>query len=90
MAAEEQEKASVPSFLVPKPEEPSVTRHRKRSRGFLERVLGGRKNDEETSVLLTPKEEALPVEAQQIPTPVQETELADTAIVENGDVSEES
>ena len=90
MIAEEQEKASVPSFLVPKPEEPSVTRHRKRSRGFLERVLGGRKNDEETSVLLTPKEEALPVEAQQTPTPVQETELADTAIVENGDVSEET
>lgn len=90
IAEEEQEKASVPSFLVPKPEEPSVTRHRKRSRGFLERVLGGRKNDEETSVLLTPKEEALPVEAQQIPTPVQETELADTAIVENRDVSEEA
>ncbi len=90
MVAEEQEKASVPSFLVPKPEEPSVTRHRKRSRGFLERVLGGRKNDDETSVLLTPKEEALPVEAQQIPTPVQETELADTAIVENGDVSEQT
>ena len=90
IAEEEQEKASVPSFLVPKPEEPNVTRHRKRSRGFLERVLGGRKNDEETSVLLTPKEEALPVEAQQIPTPVQETELADTAIVENRDVSEEA
>ena len=90
IAEEEQEKASVPSFLVPKPEEPSVTRHRKRSRGFLERVLGGRKNDEETSVLLTPKEEALPVEAQQIPTPVQETELADRAIVENRDVSEEA
>lgn len=90
IAEEEQEKASVPSFLVPKPEEPSVTRHRKRSRGFLERVLGGRKNDEETSVLLTPKEEALPVEAQQIPTPVQETELSDTVIVENRDVSEEA
>lgn len=90
IAAEEQEKASVPSFLAPKPEEPSVTRHRKRSRGFLERVLGGRKNDEETSVLLTPKEEALPVEAKQTPTPVQETELADTAIVENRDVSEET
>ena len=90
IAEEEQEKASVPSFLVPKPEEPNVTRHRKRSRGFLERVLGGRKNDEETSVLLTPKEEAIPVEAQQIPTPVQETELADTAIVENRDVSEEA
>ena len=40
MAEEEQETASVPTFLVPKPEEPRVTRHRKRSRGFLERVLG--------------------------------------------------
>ena len=90
MDEEVQEKASVPSFLVPKPEEPSVTRHRKRSRGFLERVLGGRKNDEETSVLLNPKEEALPVETQQIPTPVQETDLADTGIAENGDVSESS
>ena len=58
MAEEEQETASVPTFLVPKPEEPRVTRHRKRSRGFLERVLGGRKNDEETSVLLNPNEEA--------------------------------
>ena len=90
MDEEVQEKASVPSFLVPKPEEPSVTRHRKHSRGFLERVLGGRKNDEETSVLLNPKEEALPVETQQIPTPVQETDLADTGIAENGDVSESS
>ena len=90
MDEEVQEKASVPSFLVPKPEKPSVTRHRKRSRGFLERVLGGRKNDEETSVLLNPKEEALPVETQQIPTPVQETDLAGTGIVKNGDFSESS
>ena len=88
MAEEEQETASVPTFLVPKPEEPRVTRHRKRSRGFLERVLGGRKNDEETSVLLNPNEEAVPSESQQTTASVQEAETADAGIVDNADVSE--
>jgi len=88
MAEEEQETASVPTFLVPKPEEPRVTRHRKRSRGFLERVLGGRKNDEETSVLLNPNEEAVPSESQQTTASVQEAEPADAGIVNNADVSE--
>ena len=88
MAEEEQETASVPTFLVPKPEEPKVTRHRKRSRGFLERVLGGRKNDEETSVLLNPNEEAVPSESQQTTASVQEAEPADASIVNNADVSE--
>ena len=88
MAEEEQETASVPTFLVPKPEEPRVTRHRKRSRGFLERVLGGRKNDEETSVLLNPNEEAVPSESQQTTASVQEAESADAGIVNNADVSE--
>ena len=88
MAEEEQETASVPTFLVPKPEEPRVTRHRKRSRGFLERVLGGRKNDEETSVLLNPNEEAVPSESQQNTASVQEAEPADAGIVNNADVSE--
>ena len=88
MAEEEQETASVPTFLVPKPEEPRVTRHRKRSRGFLERVLGGRKNDEETSVLLNPNEEAVPSESQQTTASVQEAEPADAGIVNNEDVSE--
>ena len=88
MADEEQETASVPTFLVPKPEEPRVTRHRKRSRGFLERVLGGRKNDEETSVLLNPNEEAVPSESQQTTASVQEAEPADAGIVNNADVSE--
>ena len=88
MAEEEQETASVPNFLVPKPEEPRVTRHRKRSRGFLERVLGGRKNDEETSVLLNPNEEAVPSESQQTTASVQEAEPADAGIVNNADVSE--
>ena len=88
MAEEEQETASVPTFLVPKPEEPRVTRHRKRSRGFLERVLGGRKNDEETSVLLNPNEEAVTSESQQTTASVQEAELADAGIVNNADVSE--
>ena len=88
MAEEEQETASVPTFLVPKPEEPRVTRHRKRSRGFLERVLGGRKNDEETSVLLNPNEEAVPSESQQTTASVQEAEPADASIVNNADVSE--
>ena len=87
MAEEEQETASVPTFLVPKPEEPRVTRHRKRSRGFLERVLGGRKNDDETSVLLNPNEEAVPSESQQTTGSVQEAEPADAGIV-NADVSE--
>ncbi len=90
MAEEEQETASVPTFLVPKPEEPRVTRHRKRSRGFLERVLGGRKNDEETSVLLNPNEEAVPSESQQTTASVQEAEPADASIVNNADVSEPS
>ena len=88
MAEEEQETASVPTFLVPKPEEPRVTRHRKRSRGFLERVLGGRKNDEETSVLLNPNEEAVPSESQQTTASVQDAEPADAGIVNNADVSE--
>ena len=88
MAEEEQENASVPTFLVPKPEEPKVSRHRKRSRGFLERVLGGRKNDEETSVLLNPNEEAVPSESQQTTASVQEAETADAGIVDNADVSE--
>ena len=88
MAEEEQETASVPTFLVPKPEEPRVARHRKRSRGFLERVLGGRKNDEETSVLLNPNEEAVPSESQQTTASVQEAEPADAGIVNNADVSE--
>ena len=88
MAEEEQETASVPTFLVPKPEEPRVTRHRKRSRGFLERVLGGRKNDEETSVLLNPNQEAVPSESQQTTASVQEAEPADAGIVNNADVSE--
>ena len=88
MAEEEQETASVPTFLVPKPEEPRVTRHRKRSRGFLERVLGGRKNDDETSVLLNPNEEAVPSESQQTTASVQEAEPADAGIVNNADVSE--
>ena len=88
MAEEEQETASVPTFLVPKPEEPRVTRHRKRSRGFLERVLGGRKNDEETSVLLNPNEEAVPSESQHTTASVQEAEPADAGIVNNADVSE--
>ena len=88
MVEEEQETASVPTFLVPKPEEPRVTRHRKRSRGFLERVLGGRKNDEETSVLLNPNEEAVTSESQQTTASVQEAELADAGIVNNADVSE--
>ena len=88
MAEEEQETASVPTFLVPKPEEPRVTRHRKRSRGFLERVLGGRKNNEETSVLLNPNEEAVPSESQQTTASVQEAEPADAGIVNNADVSE--
>ena len=90
MAEEEQETASVPTFLVPKPEEPRVTRHRKRSRGFLERVLGGRKNDEETSVLLNPNEEALQSESKQTTASVQEAEPADASIVNNADVSEPS
>ena len=88
MAEEEQESASVPTFLVPKPEEPKVTRHRKRSRSFLERVLGGRKNDEETSVLLNPNEEAEPSESQQTTASVQEVEPADASKVNNADVSE--
>ena len=88
MAEEEQETASVPTFLVPKPEEPRVTRHRKRSRGFLERVLGGRKNDDETSVLLNPNEEAVPSESQQTTGSVQEAEPTDAGIVNNADVSE--
>ena len=88
MAEEEQETASVPTFLVPKPEEPRVTRHRKRSRGFLERVLGGRKNDDETSVLLNPNEEAVPSESQQTTASVQEAEPADAGIVNNADMSE--
>ena len=88
MVEEEQETSSVPTFLVPKPEEPRVTRHRKRSRGFLERVLGGRKNDEETSVLLNPDEEALPSESQQTMASVQEAEPADAGVVNNADVSE--
>ena len=88
MAEEEQETASVPTFLVPKPEEPRVTRHRKRSRGFLERVLGGRKNDEETSVLLNPNEEALQSGSKQTTASVQEAEPADASIVNNADVSE--
>ena len=88
MAEEEQESASVPTFLVPKPEEPKVTRHRKRSRSFLERVLGGRKNDEETSVLLNPNEEAEPSESQQTTASVQEAEPVDASIVNNADVSE--
>ena len=88
MAEEEQETASVPTFLVPKPEEPKVTRHRKRSRGFLERVLGGRKNDEETSVLLNPNEEAVPSESLQTTASVQDAEPADAGIVNNADVSE--
>ena len=90
MAEEEQETASVPTFLVPKPEEPRVTRHRKRSRGFLERVLGGRKNNEETSVLLNPNEEALQSESKQTTASVQEAEPADASIVNNADVSEPS
>ena len=88
MAEEEQETASVPTFLVPKPEEPRVTRHRKRSRGFLERVLGGRKNDEETSVLLNPNEEAVPSESQQTTASIQEAELTEAGIVNNADESE--
>ena len=88
MAEEEQETASVPTFLVPKPEEPRVSRHRKRSRGFLERVLGGRKNNEETSVLLNPNEEALQSESKQTTESVQEAEPADASIVNNADVSE--
>ena len=88
MAEEEQETASVPTFLVPKPEEPRVTRHRKRSRGFLERVLGGRKNDEETSVLLNPNEEAVPSESQQTTASIQEAEPTDAGIVNNADESE--
>ena len=88
MAEEEQVSASVPTFLVPKPEEPKVTRHRKRSRSFLERVLGGRKNDEETSVLLNPNEEAEPSESQQTTASVQEAEPVDASIVNNADVSE--
>ncbi|MEC7552909.1 MAG: cell division protein FtsZ [Pseudomonadota bacterium] len=88
MAEEEQETASVPTFLVPKPEEPRVTRHRKRSRGFLERVLGGRKNDEETSVLLNPNEEAVPSESQQTTASIQEAEPTEAGIVNNADESE--
>ena len=88
MAEEEQETASVPTFLVPKPEEPRVTRHRKRSRGFLERVLGGRKNDEETSVLLNPNEEAVPSESQQTTVSIQEAEPTEAGIVNNADESE--
>ena len=90
MAEEEQETASVPTFLVPKPEEPRGARHRKRSRGFLERVLGGRKNDEETSVLLNPNEDAVPSEFQQTTASVQEAEPADAGIVNNADVSEQT
>ena len=88
MAEEEQETAAVPTFLVPKPEEPRVTRHRKRSRGFLERVLGGRKNDEETSVLLNPNEEAVPSESQQTTASIQEAEPTEAGIVNNADESE--
>ena len=90
MAEEEQETASVPTFLVPKPEEPRVTRHRKRSRGFLERVLGGRKNDEETSVLLNPNEEAVPSESQQTTASIQEAEPTEAGIVNNADESEQT
>ncbi|MEC8029642.1 MAG: cell division protein FtsZ [Pseudomonadota bacterium] len=90
MAEEEQETASVPTFLVPKPEEPRGARHRKRSRGFLERVLGGRKNDEETSVLLNPNEEAVPSESQQTTASIQEAELTEAGIVNNADESEQT
>ncbi|MEC8518403.1 MAG: cell division protein FtsZ [Pseudomonadota bacterium] len=90
MAEEEQETASVPTFLVPKPEEPRVTRHRKRSRGFLERVLGGRKNNEETSVLLNPNEEAVPSESQQTTASIQEAEPTEAGIVNNADESEQT
>ena len=87
MTEEEPEKSAVPSFLAQKPEEPSVTRHRKRSRGFLERVLGGRKNNEETSVLQSEKAPA-PAIPQPVAAPVQETERADTGIADNGDMNE--
>lgn len=82
------EEDAVPGFIAEKPEEPAVVRHRKRSRGFLERVLRGRREEESTSAPAQPeKDEGEAEAAADIPEPPQdsspEDEVRDATDIDN-------